>query len=86
MAPMSESRMEPASPLTAPSKINGIWEDEEDEDELPSWEPGGGSRNIQPKSTKPGKQPKRKSDRTIDEWEMGTTTTEVVGTAVRQRR
>lgn len=52
---MRESRMDPASPLTAPSKIKGTWEDEAEEDNPPSWEPGGSSRNIQPKSTKPGK-------------------------------
>lgn len=80
---MSESRTEPANPLTAPSKTRGTWEDEDGEDKPPSWEPGGGSRNIQPKNTKPGKQQRQRGkergkQEACDGWEMGTTTAEVV--------
>lgn len=47
---MSESRTEPANPLTAPSKIKGSCDREEDVVVEP---PGGESLNIQPKSTNP---------------------------------
>lgn len=50
---MSESRIDPASPLTPPSKTRGSCEEEKEEGLLCPAGDGGDSRKTQPKHRKP---------------------------------